>query len=604
MQTKKSSKPVVLISGSFAAVLIIIATIALWPKAEKVAEAPIIKQSAYIPPPPSTASESPVKFTEVTAQSGINYRHFNGAGTDAEGNHTRFMPETMGPGVALFDYDNDNDLDVFVANSSTFDGSGDKQKMSPRLYNNQGSMKFKDVTVAAGLNLISYGMGAAVADYDADGYSDLLLTSWGGVKLLRNLGDGRFRDVSSITLPKRASQTPDWTTGAVFFDADADGDLDIYLANYVEWTPESDLFATMDGQHKSYATPNLYHGTSSRLYLQDKGKFLDATAESGMLGDEGKSLGVALWDFNADGLLDIVVANDTQPNFLYYNLGNGKFENRSLEAGIAYDENGKTRAGMGIDVADVGNDGHVCIAIGNFSREPVSIFRDEGGGFFREASQQSGVAESSYLALTFGLGFADFDLDGWQDLILANGHIEPEIENVENEIKYKQPLQLLGNTGSANFENWSNTAGEVFQKPMVSRGLAIGDLDNDGDVDIVATENNGPLHILRNDSLRSNRYLRIALRGKAPNIDSIGAQIKLMTDDGVTQHRIVKGGSSYLSHSELVQTFGLGKDASINKLSVTWPSGRSADYEISTLNKTVVIHEENDQVLAGVFSDI
>lgn len=571
-------------------------TIVLWPKTKAVEQAPIIQQSAYIPPPPVAQAISPVRFTDVTTEAGITYQHFNGASVDAEGKPSRFMPETMGPGVALLDFDQDGDLDIFVANSSAFDGSGDKNAMSPKLYRNDGKLRFVDVTQGSGLDVISYWMGATVADYDADTYPDLLLTGWGGVKLFRNTHDGRFNDVTTQVLPPVPNNaTPDWSTGALFFDADGDGDLDLYVANYVQWTPAADVFTTIDGQHKSYATPNIYPGSSSRLYLQDGGKLIDATERAGMLNDGGKSLGVALWDFNGDGLLDIVVANDTQPNFLYYNLGDGRFENRALEAGIAYDANGRTRAGMGIDVADVGNDGHVCIAVGNFSREPVSMFRDEGGGFFREASQQAGVAEPTYMALTFGLGFADFNLDGWQDLILANGHIEPEIENIEAEIKYRQPLLLLGNTGGAHFQNWSATAGAAFQQPMVSRGLAIGDLDNDGDLDLVATENNGPLHVLRNDSPRTNRFLRVALRGKSPNTEAIGAKLQLVSDDGV-QRRLVRGGSSYLSHSELVQTFGLGQQQEGVRLQVTWPGGQQVDYEISEIDTSVIIEEENNTV--------
>lgn len=570
-----------------------------WPAEEVVVEEAIIEQSVYIPPPPSDTTVSPVKFTEVTHESGITYQHFSGASLDSEGNPTRFMPETMGPGVALLDFDLDGDLDIFIANSSNFDDVIDREKMSPKLYRNNGEMRFSDITKDVGLDVIGYGMGAAVADYDGDQYPDLLLTGWGQLALLRNVGGKAFDDVSEKVLPSRGDASiPDWSTSALFFDAEGDGDLDIYIANYVQWSPETDLFSTIDGHGKSYATPTLYRGGSSRLYLQSDGKFEDKTAEAGMLNDEGKSLGSALWDFNEDGLLDIIVANDTQPNFLYYNLGGGKFENRALEAGIAYDANGKTRAGMGVDVADIGNDGHVCIAIGNFSREPVSVFRNEGGDFFRETSQQAGVAEDTYMPLTFGLNFVDFDLDGWQDLIMANGHIEPEIENVESEITYKQPLVLLGNTGSAHFENWSDTAGDVFKEDFVGRGLAVGDLDNDGDIDIVATENSGAIHLLRNDSNSDNQYLRVELKGKAPNTNAIGAKIQLVSSDGTTQQRMIKGGSSYLSQSELVQTFGLGEANNIDVLRVTWPSGNSVDYSPKEINQTIVIEEVSNRVVS------
>lgn len=574
-------------------------TLYFWPAPEVIKKEVIIEQSAYIPPPPIDSMESPVRFTDVTGQSGIDYKHINGADVDEDGNPTRYMPESMGPGIALLDFDRDGDIDIFVANSSQFEEGANSKLASPKLYQNDGNMNFSDVTQAMGIDVIGYGMGAAVADYDGDSYPDLLLTGWGQLVLLRNNSGTAFKNVSEQVLPVANEMTSqDWSTSALFFDADGDGDLDIYVANYVQWSPETDLYATVDGQSKSYASPNLYHGGSSRLYFQEEGKFVDRTEQAGMLNDEGKSLGSALWDFDEDGLLDIVVANDTQPNFLYHNLGGGKFENRALEAGIAYDANGKTRAGMGIDVADIGNDGHVCIAIGNFSREPVSVFRHEGGGFFREASQQAGVAEDTYMPLTFGLMFADFDLDGWQDLVLANGHIEPGIEKVEAEITYRQPLLLLGNTGSGQFENWSASTGEIFEKPIVGRGLAVGDLDNDGDLDIVVTENNGSLHLLRNDSLRNNNYLRVHLKGNAPNTDAIGAKVHLLSKDGITQQRMIKGGSSYLSQSEFVQTFGLGKNDEVEHLRVVWPDGRSAEYILDELNKTIVIEEQNDSVVA------
>ncbi len=574
----------------------------LMPEKKSLESVDIIEQSAYIPPARAGASISPVKFVDVTKKSGISFQHFNGGGVNEDGEETRYMPETMGPGVVIFDYDQDGDSDIFVTNSKAFSGVNELSKVTPRLYRNEGDMKFTDRTREMGLEIQYYGMGASVADYDGDTFPDLLLTGWGKMMLFHNNGGKYFAEVTESVIPDANQQEyPDWSTSALFFDVDVDGDLDIYVANYVSWTPTEDVFATIDGVNKSYAMPTLYHGSSSRLYLQDKGVFSDVTESSGMLNDNGKSLGAALWDFDDDGLLDIVVANDTQPNFLYHNLGGGKFENRALELGIAYDANGKTRAGMGIDVADVGNDGHLCIVIGNFSGEPLTVFRDEGEGFFREIGQQAHVAEDTYLSLTFGLVFADFDLDGLQDLVLSNGHIEPNIEDVEAEIKYRQTLQLLGNRGDVQFENWSDTAGDIFSKPIVGRGIAAGDLDSDGDVDIVVTENNGALYLLRNDTETKNKYVRVKLRGEKLNTDAIGAKIKLVMENGDSQQRIVKGGSSYLSQSELIQTFGLGSESSLKKMEIIWPNGRTKEYDISEFNKTYMINENDDQMISMKF---
>lgn len=317
----------------------------------------------------------------------------------------------------------------------------------------------------------------------------------------------------------------------MFFDADEDGALDLFVAYYVQWSPQIDVFSTIDGERKSYAKSDLYQGSSSRLYVQRQGRYVDVTRESGVFKDSGKALAVGLWDFNQDGRLDIAVANDTQPNFLFEAQGGARFIERALEAGIAYDENGGTRAGMGIDIGDTENNATAAIVIGNFSREPVSLFKMVGPGVFREASQQAGVSAPTYLSLTFGLLFADFDLDGWQDLVIANGHIEPRIQEVEAEVSYRQPVQLLGNDGKGRFIDWSASAGEALQAPIVGRGLAVGDMDEDGDLDFVVSENNGPLHLLRNDTpLVDRHYLRVTLAGNERNTDAIGAP-------GVAQRR-------------------------------------------------------------------
>lgn len=572
-------------------------------KEEPVVEQEVISEVAYIVPPPMQKSVSPVTFSDVTAQTGIDFKHYTGAFVDGGGEQSRYMPETMGPGVVLFDYDNDDDLDLFITNSAPFQKEAVDKPIS-HLYRNDGGFRFTDVSRQAGLMFTRYCMGATAADYDGDGYQDLLVTSWGAPMLLHNRGNGTFEDVTHLLTredgsPLTADSEPAWSTGAAFFDADGDADLDLYVLNYVRWSPAGDLFATVDGKRKSYATPNLYQGMSSRLYVQENGRFIDRTAAAGLLNAEGKSLGVALWDFNNDGKLDIAVANDTQPNFLYINNGDGTFEDQGLTAGIAYDENGRTRAGMGVDIADFANDGSAAIVIGNFSREPVSVFKQQGPGFFRESSQQTGVAGPTYLALTFGLLFADMDLDGWQDLVLTNGHIEPNIQDVESEISYRQPPALLGNARNGRFEDWSGTAGSPFQKPIVGRGLAVGDLDGDGDLDIITAENNGPVHVFRNDAdLASRNYLRVSLHGSAPNTDAIGAKIELLNGN-IKQQRIIRNGSSYLSQAELTQTFGLGDSTRADKLVITWPSGKKTELDTLPANQTLVVDESSGSVLAA-----
>ena len=562
----------------------------------------IIKQDRYIPPPPSPRIKGRVRFTDVTEASGIQYLHHTGAFLDAHQNESRYMPETMGPGVVIFDYDGDGRQDIYVVNSSDFPGrSGSQPAPTGHLYRNLGNLHFEDVTERAGLAMACYGMGAVAADYDGDNRVDLLITSWGGPRLFRNLGNGTFKEVTrdvGLRTPEwhdeQGHQGPEWSTGALLFDADGDGQLDIFLGNYVHWSPEIDLYSTIDGKRKSYAKPDIYHGSSPRLYLQRKGKFVDVTQTSGIANENGKALGVALWDFDDDGRPDIVVANDTEPNFLYHNLGGGHFAERGVPAGIAYDENGTTRAGMGIDVADYMNDGKPAIAIANFSREPVSVFKMLAPGVFRETTQQSGVAEPSYMVLKFGLLFADFDLDGWQDLLFANGHIEPRIHDVEEGITYREPLKLLGNNGQGTFLDWTADAGEPFSTPMVARGLAVGDLDGDGDLDIVVVENGGSLHVLRNES-PSRNYLRVKLRGSGRNPDAIGALITLEAG-GMTQRRMVRTGSSYLSQSELAQTFGLGNLSIVDAVSVRWPDGQKTRITNPAIRQTLTIEESSADI--------
>ena len=536
-----------------------------------------------------------IAFTDVVGEYELDYRHETGSFLLENNTHSKYMPESMGSGIVIFDFDNDGDNDIFINNSSSYNYN-QLRVGNPKLYENKGHFNFIDISVEAGFNFSRHGMGAIAADYNGDGLKDLLLTGLGGPWLYQNLGNRKFRNVSKqvgidpITWQDNRGNTgKTWSTGGVFLDVDNDQDLDLFVINYVKWSPQADIYTTFDTVRKGYTSPRSYEGTHPQLYIQEQGKFIDKTLESGLSAVEGKSLGVAVWDFNDDGLLDIVVANDTIQNFYFQNTGNTKFSDSALASGIAYDENGNSRAGMGIDIADFMNNGSSAVAIGNFQNEPTSFFVYNAKGRFSENSQSVNVFHPTYSVLTFGLLFADFDLDGWQDLLMANGHIEPLINQIDSNANYRQPMTFLRNNGHGKFEDWSDFSGFALKTKMAGRGLATGDLDNDGDLDIVVTENGGPLRLLRNDIGQKN-YIRVKLIGKPPNTDAIGAIIKLPIGE-IVQKRIVRTGGSYLSQSELIQTFGLGESPDVEKLYIKWPDGDIEYINLDRINKTYTIYQ-------------
>lgn len=545
--------------------------------------------ATYGPPAAATEAVVPV-FTDVTAEAGIAFTHATGAFGK------KWMPETMGGGCAWLDYDGDDWLDLLLVNGREWPGH-ETLPVQPtqRLYRNRGDGTFEDVTAAAGLNIALYGMGCAAGDYDGDGDTDIYLTAVGDNVLLRNDG-GVFVDVTDEAgvagNAPEPDATPAWSTGAAWLDSDRDGLLDLFVVNYVKWTPETDIYTTLDGKTKSYATPEKYQGESCRLYRNlGGGRFADVTEAAGVLNHNAKSLAVSVADFNNDGAMDLVVANDTEANLLYRNRGDGTFEEIALAAGVAYDENGRARAGMGIDVADYENDGRQAIAIGNFSREPVSLFQQVDAAFFQDRAGRARLAGPTLLSLTFGLLFADFNLDGYQDLVIANGHVEPEINAVQRDVTYAQPTQLFLNDGAGGFFEATARAGEALARPVVGRGLASADYDRDGDIDLALTTSGGPAYLLRNDlPPGANRGVRVRLIGAPPNTAALGARLVAHSGD-LTQRRLVRTGSSYLSQSELTQTFGLGSRGGIEVLEVHWPQGRVDRYKHLAAGGQFVIDE-------------
>jgi enediyne biosynthesis protein E4 len=516
-----------------------------------------------------TAAASPgFRFADVTSQAGIQFEHNSGAFGG------KFLPETLGSGCAFLDYDRDGWQDILLING--MDWPGHKRRRSTlRLYHNNGNGTFTDVTTLAGLDIEMYGMGVAVGDYNNDGFPDILITCVGQNRLFRNTGKGTFVDVTNTSgLGKREG----FSTSALWFDYDRDGLLDLFVCNYVKWSPEHDVFCSLDGKHKSYCTPEAYRGATCWLFHnKGDGTFEDVTAASGIFDSSSKSLGVALFDHNHDGWPDLLVANDTQPNKLYRNQHNGTFKDAAVEAGLAFSSEGKARAGMGVDVADFDNSGIPGVAITNFDNEMIGLYRMSGKSF-EDIAPQSGVGIASRNSLGFGCAFLDVNLDGWLDFIVANGHIDETVRNIRGNVGYAQPPQLFLNGGKGTFRDVAEEVGTDFDQPKVGRGLAYADFDRDGDLDLLLTTNNGPAHLYRNDQQTGNRSIRFRLIGTKSNRDGIGASVRVFAG-GITQSRLVKGGSSYLSQSELPVTFGLEKRQAIDRLVIDWPSGRTEEYK-------------------------
>jgi hypothetical protein len=522
---------------------------------------------------------NPVVFSDVTSQAGIRFVH--NAGKTGK----KYLPETLGSGAAFIDADGDGWIDVLLINSKDWTPKG--RRTTAALYRNNHNGTFTDITSGSGLDIEIYGIGVTVGDYDNDGRDDVYITALDGDHLFHNDGGGKFTDVTKASGINNAN----FGTSAAWLDYDHDGKLDLFVANYVQWTQKGDIWCSLDGSTKSYCTPESYKGTSSKLYHNlGNGKFEDVTVKAALGDPTSKSLGVTILDVDGDGWPDIFVCNDTQPNKLYHNNHNGTFSESGMTAGVAYGEEGVARGAMGADWADYDRSGRAHLLVGNFSNQMLGLYHNEGKGFFVDEAPASTVGRASLLSLSFGVFFFDYDLDGYPDILTANGHIEEQIGRVQPKIHYAEAPLLFRNLGGKKFEDASNKVGEAFARPMVARGAIYGDYDHDGDLDVLITSNGGPAHLFRNDGGNRNHWLSIRTSGTKSNRDGIGAVVRIESASG-KQWSTVHSGSSYASQSDLALTFGIGQDPVVTSVQVEWPSGTKQKFANVQPNRSVVIDE-------------
>ena len=526
----------------------------------------------------------PIQFTDVTAQAGIRFKYKSGAFGK------KFLPETMGSGVCVIDYDNDGWPDIFFVNSTDWPGHTTAKSYSS-LYHNNHDGTFTDVTRQAGLAIEMYGLGCTVGDYDNDGYDDLYVTAVGSSHLFRNLHNGKFADVTG----KAGVASPGFATGAAWVDYNNDGKLDLFVAHYVKWSIDTDQYCSLTGKQKSYCTPEAYKGESNELFRnRGDGTFENVTKKAGLFDPSSKSLGIALLDYDNDGWIDLFVSNDTQPNKLYRNNHNGRFTDVAVPSGVAFSDAGTSRAGMGTDAGDYDNSGRQSILIGDFANEGMALYRGDASGLYADQAPATGLSRMTMQSLTFGTLFFDYDLDGRLDVLAVNGHVADDISQLQPAIKYAEPAQLFRNVGNNKFEDVTGRVGHALQQPIVGRGAAYLDYDNDGDLDLLIMDNRGNARLLRNDNGNQNDMLRLKLIGTKSNCDAIGAKVLLTSGSGEHHSAMVKTGSSYLSQSELPVTFGLGKPKRKQEgfaFTIVWPSGRKAEFSGVRPNRVLVIEE-------------
>lgn len=520
-------------------------------------------------PAAATPSANAGRFVDVTGEAGIHYQNL------AARTSKRYLIETMGPGVALFDYDNDGRLDIFVVNGAPLSDPTAKgaipQKNGPsswnRLYHQKSDGGFEDVTETAGLQGVGYGMGVAVGDYDNDGFEDLYVTAYGGNKLYHNNGNGTFTDVTASAGVGGSG----WSTSAAWVDLDNDGRLDLVVLRYLKWDFDDVYCGEHREGYRSYCHPDIFQAVEPLVYHNDgNGHFSDISQKSG-ISKSGKGLGIALADYDQDGKIDIFIANDSMVQFLYHNKGQGTFEEVGLVSEVALNGDGRTYAGMGVDFADYDNDGRPDLIITDLANQTYALYQNTGDGNFNYTTDTSGLGRITLLHSGWGVRFMDYDNDGWKDLLIAQGHDLDTIETYSPQLHYREPMMLLRNTGKG-FVDVSAESGSVFREAWVGRGMAVGDINNDGRLDAVVTTNGGALYILRNETPTANHWLLLNLVGHASNRDGIGTAVKVVTAKGA-QYATATTASSYLSASDKRVHFGLGSETAATAVEIRWPSG-------------------------------
>ena len=537
------------------------------------------------------STNTPGNFVDITAASGVRFQHL------ASHTSRKYLPETMGSGVALFDYDNDGRLDIFLVNGAPIADPTPKgtipRKTGPRYWNRLFHQKsdgtFEDVTERAGLQGAGYGMGVAAGDYDNDGYEDLYVTAYGGNQLYHNNGNGTFTDVTQ----QAGVAGGGWSTSAAWVDLDNDGLLDLVVLRYLQW----DFDDIWCGEHKegfrAYCHPDTFKAVAPLVYHNDgNGRFTEVGHKLG-LDLPGKGLGIAIADYDRDGRIDLFVANDSMPEFLYHNKGNGTFEEDGLMSQVAVDEDGRTYAGMGVAFDDLNNDGLPDLVVDDLANQMYAIYQNAGDGTFTYTTKTSGMGRMSLLHSGWGLGLIDYDNDGWKDLLIAQGHDLDTIELTNPQLRYREPLLLVRNTGRG-LADVSAASGAVFHQAWVGRGLATGDIDNDGRIDAVVSTNDGPAYVIRNDTKTGNHWLTLKLVGHQSNRDAVGAAVKIVTPKGA-QYATVTTAGSYLSSGDKRVHFGLGPESTVQTIEIRWPSGIRQTLKSVPADRLLAVDEAGDR---------